>query len=980
MAGHDSGPMSDASPSTIPQAIARHALGQPDKEAVCFLAGNGAPRAVTYARLHADARAASERLLQQGLKPGQVVVLAFDFGYPLVAAFLGALYAGAVPAIFPGYLANAMVHIHGDRVQRMVHRTGARAVLTRPGFVAALSGLAQGFHGQVLGIDPDNLDGCTMAAAPLPTPHPEDTAYIQFSSGSTGRPRGVTISHRAALHAMFALAEIDGFRPADVSVGWLPFYHDMGLVGQLLMPLVVGGQAVQMAPRTWLRAPAKLMQAIHSYRGTINFMPNFGFLHCARHITEKEMLGIDLSSLKALGCGGEPIEAGVLQWFVQRFRPYGLNAAAILPGYGLAENTFTVSYCGLGESVIVDRICRHTMQNARIARPTVSDHGDAIEVVSCGRPVTGTEVSIVNETGELLPERCIGEIRVRGEALFSGYHRDPEATRRAVRDGWLHTGDLGYLAEGRLYVVDRKKDLIISAGRNIYPHLVEEAILAVAGTQARRAVVFGVLDKGLGTELPVAVVEVRGKTDDTKCSRLSRKIGLQVRSELDVGLADVRVVRSGWIETTTSGKLARNATRAKYLAEGWQPRSAEDVHLDLKAAGSLSELESALARMVAAATGITDIDPEAHLSDLGVDSLALMQVLLGIEKKLGRHFPADQFALHPTIRSLARLLQKNDLPTAPRQPRPAGNRRLYAPAVTEQKRPGPGGYLLRRGPAAGGRALPYGLGTRLLAAVACRPALRQRLYAGQIDLVRRCLAQLPVRQEAETVIRQSLMVNTWPVWRQCALKGENAFGRWVTVKGAHVLRAHETEGRGIVLAFHHTELKKLLRRLPELRDRELAAIGNIGAANLAAQGMPHVAAAVADGEALCRVAVHSAQMVQAMRVLREGGVVVVLADDDDGTGGIEFPFHGRLRPLRPGAAELALRGEALLVPLFAAMDETGHVTFEFLDPLAPEGERHDQRVNSLLRQYATLLADRYTTSLGAMEWYILRKFLRYPEI
>ncbi|NOZ06702.1 MAG: AMP-binding protein [Chloroflexi bacterium] len=971
---------------TIPQAIHRQVRAQPDKEALVFLAADGVAQPVTYARLHADAQAVGQSLLEQGVRPGELVILAFDNGYPLVAAFFGTMYAGAVPSIFPYFTAQSPPKVYRGRVQQLVRQTQAGAVITLSGLRTMLTAVLMDTSYRVITIDDEAAGNRASDKFVIHQAGPGDVAYIQFSSGSTGVPKGVCISHRAALSTLDSLAIRQSFGPADVAVGWGSFHHTMGLVRHLLLPLLFGGQTIVMDPHSWLRDPASLFRAVHRFRGTITCMPTFAFAHCAQMVRETEIQGLDLSSWRVLGCAAEPIQVDTLKKFVARFSPYGLRPRALAAGYGLSENTVNVSQCPPNQGLHIDSVSQTVLSAESRARPVSNADRDALAVVSCGTPLASTEVAIIDDGGRPLPERHVGEICIRGDSLFSGYYRQPEATAQAMQGGWLHTGDRGYLAGGELYVVGRKKDLIISAGQNIYPHYVEEIAQAAVGPQAQRAAAFGIRDERLGTELPVAVVELRGRVEDAERETLVAKIRQRVQEEVDVHLADVRLVRTGWVKVTTSGKVARAANRQKYLDAGFRPPFSDLFGLDLSANQPVAALEGALMRIVAAVTGKTDLDPQANLDELGVDSLAMVQVLLLIEENLGRPVPMEQLAKQPTIHYLARLLQDGSRDTAtapaaaaPEDVYPIGPRGVRKPAAM-----GPWRWrrnrLLQRGPALRGRALPYGLGTRLLRAVASRPSLRQTFYPREIALLQRCLESVPVQSDPEDVLRLNLMVNSWANWRRLALADDAAFAHWVTVRGEEVLERAEGEGRGAVLVFHHTELKKVLRRLPVLQGRDLAIIGNVGAATLTQSGLPHLAKAVARGETLSTTAVRSAQLVRALQTLRAGGLAYVAADDDDGRGGIHVSFHGRWRPFRPGAAELALQSGAAFVPVFASMDLAGHIAFEFLEPLTPEGASHQAQVESLLHGYADLLIGRYTTDLGAMEWYILRKFLRLPAV
>lgn len=956
--------------TTVAHAVRHHALNAPDAEALVF---PGSALAVSYGRLHADALSTAYSLREGGLGQGDVVALALDHGYPTVLGFLGAIYVGAVPAVLPSWNGARPAAAYLAHAERMVRQVDARAVLAAPGACDALRALSAPDR-RVLPLHPPA--GANPAGESLlDAVRGDRPAYLQFSSGSTGPPRGAVIQHGALFSHLAALSDGFVFGEDGVSVGWLPLHHDMGLVTQLLLPLALGARSVLMAPQAWLRRPASLLRAVHQHRGTLSTMPNFGFAHCVRRVADSELEGIDLGSWRTVVCGGEPIRAETMRAFAERFAPYGLSPRALMAGYGMAENTVGINHGPHGGGIVAERVSRQALEREGVARPVEAGDEDGVEVVSCGVPFAGTESGVVDGSDAPLPERRVGEIRIRGAALFAGYHGQPAETRAVMRDGWFHTGDTGYVAGGELYVVDRRKDLIITAGRNVSPAEIEAAIVQGHGSEVRRAAAFGVRDERLGTELPVAVVEVHGRVGDGERAELVRRIRAHVRAALDVELADVRPVRTGWIDVTTSGKVARNANRLKYLEAGFQAGLSAGLEAGLSDASSPEELRAALVRIVGAVTGRSGVDPHAHLADLGVDSLALVQVILLVEDALGRPVPVERLAVEPTVERLAALLADGDgAPSAPpvRSAGPVYPLAGDAPASPRLR-------LLQRGPVLGGRSLlPYAAGTRLLRAAVSLPGPHRALYRPEVRLLDEWLDRVPVRADREQVIRQSLMVNSWTGWRARALAPDEVFGRCVTLAGAEVLDALAAEGRGAVLVLPHTMLRRLLLRLPPLRGRNVAVVGNVGAARLASQGLPEVARAVERGVALSRPAVRSAQLVQALRTLAAGGLAVIFGDDDEGSGGMELPFHGRMRAFRPGAAELAVRSGAALVPVFAAMDLDGRIRFDFLPPLASDGPDHATRVRGLTRAYAELLAERYTVDLGAMDWYILRKFSHGP--
>lgn len=956
----------------LPEAVRQRALTAPHTEAFVFPDSGGGAHTVTYGRLHADATSIGRYLRANNRGQGDVVALAFEHGYPVIAGFLGAMYIGAVPAILPSYDASAPDPGYPEQVGRMVRQVQARAVLTPPAAHPRLRTLS---GPECLVLPLDLAPGArSTGEAVSHVACAEDPAYVQFTSGSTGGPRGAVIAHRSARDHVAALSEEIVFREGDVSVGWLPLHHDFGLVIQVLLPLAVGGRSVLLAPHEWVRQPVGLMRAVHQYRGSVSAMPNFGFAHCVRRIREHEMQGLDLGSWRAVVCGGEPIRLDTMQRFAERFAPHGLSPLALMAGYGMAENTVAISNSPYGGGIRADRVSRRALESDSVAHPAPSGAEDLVEVVSCGAPVAGTRVGVVDESGAPLPERHVGEIRVRGNALFAGYLCQPGATEAAVRDGWFWTGDWGYMAAGELYVVDRRSDLIITAGRNVSPAEIEAVIIEAHGSDVRRVVAFGVRDDRLGTQLPVAVAELRGPTAD---GRLARQLREHVRAALGIDLADVQTVPSGWIEVTTSGKVARRANRAKYVEAGFLAPLTAAFDLEWSDTSSPERIEAALARVIGVFTGLPEVDPHAHLSELGLDSLALMEVLLVVEERTGRAVPTEQLALHPTVHHLARLLFPGGAMAPP--PPPARGPAYRVPGA---ERPAGRIHDLKHGgPTLRGKhLLPYGAGTRLLHAGVNRAVVRRVAFRGELEVLERWIEHVPLKIDPQTVIRQSLMINSWSAWRQLALGSEEAFARWVTVRGAEVLDGLAAAGRGTLLVLPHTLLRRLLPRLAPLHGRTVTVVGNLGAAGLAGQGLTQLAGAVARGTPLSRTAVRSAQLMQALRTLAAGGTAVIFADDDEGPGGIEVPFHGRIRPFRPGAAELAVRSGAAFVPVFASMDLEGRITFDFLPAMDPAGPDRASRVRSLLHGYASLLAERYTVELGAMDWYILRKFLDYPAV
>jgi len=955
----------------LPQSVRRHALAGPSNVALVFAAGDGTEKTVTYGRLDTDASSIGKHLASEGIARGDVVALAMEHGYPVIAGFLGAMHIGAVPVILPYASPSTPDRSYREQAGRLLREVGARAVLTLPRTHAALADLGQ--YRPIAWTLPE--PGAEPSDAPrLTDADPAQPAYLQLTSGSTRTPRGVVIPHSAVLRHLEALSEGFPFGRSDVSVGWLPVHHDMGLVTQILLPLAVGGTSVLLAPHAWLRRPVALMRAVDQHRGTFGTMPNFGFEHCLRRIPDAEMAGLDLGSLRTLVCGGEPIRAETMERFATQFSRFGLSPKALMAGYGMAENTVGITHGACGGGIRADHVGRAALESDGVAIPAGGDEPDAVDIVCCGVPFSGTQVDVVDGSGATLPERRVGEIRICGDALFAGYRQGAGATVSVQREGWHHTGDRGYLAGGELYVLGRQDDLIITAGRNVSPEEIEAAIVEPPEGEIRRAVAFGVRDDRLGTEVPVAVVEIRGRIERPREHDIGGLIRSRVKAALDVELGDVRLVRTGWIAVTTSGKVARRACRSKYSDAGFERALTGKPDSGLAPFATAIEVESELVRLVADATGRADVDRHAPLADLGLHSLRLVHVVLLLEERLGRQIPVEHLAVAPTISRLAALVSLEEAPAWTLNSPALSHELLFR--IDARRRNPLRKRLLQRGPALRRRALlSYETGSRLLHALASSSGGRRRLFGPEIALLGRWMERVPLAIDPEIVIRQSLMVNSWITWRQHALAEPDVFARWVTLRGSGILDDLASEGRGVVLVLPHTLLRRLLPRLPSIADANLSIVGNIGTARMAAHGLSRLAGAVSSGVPLSRMGVRSAQMVHALRTLAAGGRAVIMSDDDEGAGGIDVPFHGCTRRFRPGAAELAVRADAALVPIFASMGLEGRIVFECQPPVSVEGADHAARVRSLVQGYAARLADRYTVDLGAMDWYILRKFV-----
>ncbi len=548
---------------TLIDAVVERADRAPQNRAIVFIGEDGARQIITAQAVHHDAGLAARALADAGIEPGDCTLLAMRYSHSLIAAWFGALYRGALPSVLPYLTERNDPATYATRVRGFVGEAGARAVITAPEVVEHLRPLVAALGCRVLSSEQVNLGTSAAPLAPV-QPRAGDPAWLQFTSGTTGGRKGVVVSHDAVLDFLDAYCDALPIHPNDVMISWLPLYHDMGLVSGLVLPLSMEIPAVLMSPAYWVRNPVALMRAIHEFRGTLCNMPNFGFDHCTRSIRDRDLAGIDLSSWRRAGCGGEPVRHATFERFWRRFSAYGLSKSVFMVGYGMAENVMTITQTR-SDRLRVEWIERDELQAAGRAVPATPESAGAIPVVSNGPPLNGTEIRIIDAQGVTLPERHLGEILVRSGHMMSGYYRLPELSAVVLRDGWMHSGDLGFLADGELFICGRKKDLIIVAGHNLHAEEVEVLTESVAGIQPGRAVAFGVMDERLGTERPVVVCELQPDITGDDTRRVDRELRQLVLQQLDVALGDVQFVTKGWIIKTSSGKLARAANRDKYL-------------------------------------------------------------------------------------------------------------------------------------------------------------------------------------------------------------------------------------------------------------------------------------------------------------------------------------------------------------------------------------------------------------------------------
>lgn len=531
----------------------------PDFACLTLLDGQRREQNLSAGELWARARAVQATLTARGVEPGDFITLVLPTGPELVAAYFGVLLAGAVPGLV-ATPSNRMADptVYGGRVGAILENATPRVLYGTADVARLLADV--GALGATAVVTPDDVrEGAT------PSPQlgsPDGIATVQYSSGSTGVPKGVLLTHRAILNNIRAVRDGFDVTAADVSVNWIPLYHDMGLIGAFLLPLLSGCPTVLIPTMDFIRDPALWLWAIHHYCGTVSWAPNFAYTVCARRARAADLAGLDLGSWRIAINAAEPVLAGTLEAFERRFASYGFRPQAMTPAWGLAENVMMATLHPVGELPVVERLDRTGLGTAGVAQP---GNEQGLASVAVGQCLPGCELEIRTDARQPQPERHVGTVWLRTNSLFAGYHRDPAETARVLVDGWLDTGDRGYVAGGNLYFVAREKDLVVTGGDKYAPHDIETVINRVPGVREGCAVVFGVLNEARGTEDIAAVVETHATPAELPALR--EAIRVAVARAIGLGLRHVILVPPGGVEKTTSGKLARRATRIRYAAQ-----------------------------------------------------------------------------------------------------------------------------------------------------------------------------------------------------------------------------------------------------------------------------------------------------------------------------------------------------------------------------------------------------------------------------
>ena len=545
--------------------VMAYRAGYQKEKIFCTVVGRKTERVITFGGLFDGALRYAAAMRASGLASGERVAIMLPTSVECLFAYFGSMMARLVPALIaPPFLPRKMEIFVQSRAD-MLDGIGAAALIVSK--AGEKTGLAIQTHvptlRHVFAAETLSQFSGSQAGRFNEAIAPEQPAMIQFSSGSGGRQKAVLLTHGSIIRNLSAVRSAIGTLPEDVVVCWLPLFHDMGLLGCVCQALFAGCGLVLLSPAMFISSPVSWLKLMHEKSGTIGVAPNFGYQLCVDKIKTPNPGQMDLSKWRIAMNGAEMATEETMAAFSEKFAPVGFCARAFMPVYGLAEATLAVCFTPPGAGPAIDRINRQRLETDGVAEPA-RDLKKISSIVSVGKPVPGVRVRIVDDAGNEAAERVQGRLRVQSPSLMKGYFNDPSATKTALIDGWLDTGDLAYRVGASVFITGRSKDIIIRAGRNYHPEHFEQAVSTVAGIRKNGVAAFGVLSPQKGTEDIVMMVEAEVR-DQADKDRLVRACMRAVSEQLELMPDDLVIVSPMTIPRTTSGKVQRPLCRRIYL-------------------------------------------------------------------------------------------------------------------------------------------------------------------------------------------------------------------------------------------------------------------------------------------------------------------------------------------------------------------------------------------------------------------------------
>lgn len=563
---------------TLIEVLERRAVDKPDF--LIFMDLKNREQRVSASDVLEKARVVAQYLMARGLGKNDKVVVMLPTGAHFAYVYFGILIAGGVPVPVSQPAGTSNLAKYLDNLTHIIHDCEGKFFITYEkikliaGSLLNISNLVGGFlFDDEIFADPVPADQYKKC----PVVRTDDLALLQYTSGTTGKPKGVMLSHKNLLHNIHGIGVASRMTADDVGISWLPMYHDMGLIGGFLTTLYWDITLVLMSPEAFIFRPIWWMENISRYRVTMGVAPNFGYHYCVSRIDDVDLHRLDLSSWRLALNGAEPVDRITLNKFIEKFRPCGLRDNIFLPVYGMAENSLAATFPSLDATTVVRRFDRDKLEAENIAVDSKSQNNkEYIDLVSVGYPLMGQEIRIVDEQGRTLNEREVGEICVKSHSLMGGYYKNQKASAESIVDGWLHSGDMGFILDGLLFISGRKKEMIIKRGKNIYPYDVERIASTVKGIRLGCCAAFDVHNEEQGTEDLVLVCETTVK-DKEALEKLKQEVHKEILAKLGIAPDDIRLVPRETIPKTTSGKTQRYLCKRFYLEGELFPRKSRNI-------------------------------------------------------------------------------------------------------------------------------------------------------------------------------------------------------------------------------------------------------------------------------------------------------------------------------------------------------------------------------------------------------------------